>query len=197
MSVKANREYRDFYSAEFEPLEESGFLVRGYATTFNDPYVLFEDDGIQYKEMIAPTALEDADFSDVIFLYNHQGMVYARNKKTDTLRLVPDETGLAVEADLRLLADFGGGELYAAIKAELVDKMSWAFTVRRDHYDAQTHTRIIDSIAKVYDVSAVSIPADPNTDIAARAFFDGAIEVERAERLARERDRLLLRIKSM
>ena len=196
MSVKANREYRDFYSAEFEPLEESGFLVRGYATTFNDPYVLFEDDGIQYKEMIAPTALEDADFSDVIFLYNHQGMVYARNKKTDTLRLVPDETGLAVEADLRLLADFGGGELYAAIKAELVDKMSWAFTVRRDHYDAQTHTRIIDSIAKVYDVSAVSIPADPNTDITARAFFDGAIEVERAERLARERERLLLRIKS-
>lgn len=197
MSVKANREYRDFYSAEFEPLEESGFLVRGYATTFNDPYVLFEDDGIQYKEMIAPTALEDADFSDVIFLYNHQGMVYARNKKTDTLRLVPDETGLAVEADLRLLADFGGGELYAAIKAELVDKMSWAFTVRRDHYDAQTHTRIIDSIAKVYDVSAVSIPADPNTDITARAFFDGAIEVERAERLARERERLLLRIKSI
>ena len=111
MSVKPNREYRDFYSAEFEPLEESGFLVRGYATTFNDPYVLFEDDGIQYKEMIAPTALDDADFSDVIFLYNHQGMVYARNKKTDTLRLVPDETGLAVEADLRLLADFGGGEM--------------------------------------------------------------------------------------
>lgn len=196
MSVKPNREYRDFFSAEFEPLEESGFLVRGYATTFNDPYVLFEDDGIQYKEMIAPTALDDADFSDVIFLYNHQGMVYARNKKTDTLRLVPDETGLAVEADLRLLADFGGGELYAAIKAELVDKMSWAFTVRRDHYDAQTHTRIIDSIAKVYDVSAVSIPADPNTDITARAFFDGAIEKEKAERLAQGRARLLLRIKS-
>ena len=194
MSVKANREYRDFYTAEFEPLEESGFLVRGYATTFNDPYVLFEDDGIQYKEMIAPTALDDADFSDVIFLYNHQGMVYARNKKTDTLRLVPDETGLAVEADLRLLADFGGGELYAAIKAELVDKMSWAFTVRRDHYDQETHTRVIDSIAKVYDVSAVSIPADPNTDITARAFFDGEIEKARAERLARER--LLLRIKS-
>lgn len=195
--AKTKREYRDFYSAEFEPLEESGFLVRGYATTFNDPYTLFVEDGVEYKEMIAAGALDDADFSDVIFLYNHTGMVYARNKKTGTLRLSPDETGLAVEADLRLLSDFGGGELYAAIKAELVDKMSWAFTVRRDHYDAQTHTRVIDSIAKVYDVSAVSIPADPNTDIAARAFFDGAIEVERAERLARERDRLLLRIKSM
>ena len=195
--AKTKREYRDFYSAEFEPLEESGFLVRGYATTFNDPYTLFVEDGVEYKEMIAAGALDDADFSDVIFLYNHTGMVYARNKKTGTLRLSQDETGLAVEADLRLLSDFGGGELYAAIKAELVDKMSWAFTVRRDHYDAQTHTRIIDSIAKVYDVSAVSIPADPNTDIAARAFFDGAIEVERAERLARERDRLLLRIKSM
>lgn len=194
--AKTKREYRDFKFAEFEPLEESGFLVRGYATTFNDPYTLFVEDGVEYKEMIAAGALDDADFSDVIFLYNHTGMVYARNKKTGTLRLSPDETGLAVEADLRLLSDFGGGELYAAIKAELVDKMSWAFTVRCDHYDFQTHTRVIDSIAKVYDVSAVSIPADPNTDIAARAFFDGAIEVERAERLARERDRLLLRIKS-
>ena len=196
MSVKPNREYRDFYSAEFEPLEESGLFVRGYATTFNDPYVLWEEDGIQYKEMIAPDALQDADFSDVIFLYNHQGMVYARNNKTETLKLVPDEKGLLVEADLRLLADFGGGELYAAIKTGLVNKMSWAFTVKSDHYDAPNHTRIIDRIAKVYDVSAVSIPADPNTDITARAFFDGAIEVEKAERLAQGRARLLLRIKS-
>ena len=77
--AKTKREYRDFYSAEFEPLEESGFLVRGYATTFNDPYTLFVEDGVEYKEMIAAGALDDADFSDVIFLYNHTGMVYARN----------------------------------------------------------------------------------------------------------------------
>ena len=192
MSVKANREYRDFYTAEFEPLEESGFLVRGYATTFNDPYVLFEDDGIQYKEMIAPTALDDADFSDVIFLYNHQGMVYARNKKTDTLRLVPDETGLAVEADLRLLADFGGGELYAAIKAELVDKMSWAFTVRRDHYDQETHTRVIDSIAKVYDVSAVSTrPRNSRSRSLTPSWMPSKRELRRSRKLPKPAAKLL------
>ena len=200
MAIKPNREYRDFRSAEFEPLEDSGFLVRGYATTFNDPYVLCKDEyeDIEYREIIAPGALDSADMSDVIFLYNHAGMVYARNKKTGTLQLPIDEKGLRVDADLRLLKDFGGGELFEAIRVGLVDKMSWAFTVRRDHYesDARTRTRVIDEIAKVYDVSAVSIPADPNTDISARAFFDGAIKEAEAERLEEARRRLLLRMKT-
>lgn len=200
MAIRPDREYRDFNSAEFEPLDDSGFLVRGYATTFEDPYLLFRDEyeDIDFYEVISRDALAEADMSDVIFLYNHTGMVYARNRKTETLQLAPDEKGLRMEADLRLLADFGGGELYAAIKAQLIDRMSWAFTVRRDHYErtARTVTRYIDEVAKVYDVSAVSIPADPNTDIATRAWIDGAIAQERAERLARERSRLLLRIKS-
>ena len=201
MPIKADREYRDFRSAEFEPLEDSGFLVRGYATTFDDPYLLWRDDyeDVDFYEVIDRNALAEADLSDVIFLYNHTGMVYARNRKTGTLSIAPDDKGLLTEADLRLLADFGGGELYAAIKAGLIDRMSWAFTVRRDHIERtnKTVTRIIDEIAKVYDVSAVSIPADPNTSIATRAWIDGAIEQERAERLRRERNRLMLRIKTL
>lgn len=200
MPVRPEREYRDFRSAEFEPLEDSGFLVRGYATTFDDPYVIWKDeyDDIEYREIIAKGALDGADMSDVIFLYNHTGMVYARNKKTGTLTLKIDDKGLYQEADLRLLKDFGGGELFEAIRTELIDKMSWAFTVRRDHYEstANTRTRIIDEITKVYDVSAVSIPADPNTDIAARTWINGVIDREKAERLERERKRLALRIKA-
>ena len=66
--------------------------------------------------------------------------------------------------------------------------MSFAFTVAEDHYDKATHTRVIDRIAKVFDVSAVSFPANPNTSlsIATRSFFDGVIEGEKAERLERE-----------
>lgn len=198
MAMKPGRVYRDFFSAEFEETEDQGFIVRGYATTFNDPYVLWRDqDGTEYREMIAAGALDGADMSDVIFLYNHAGMVYARNRRTETLGLLVDESGLKVEADLRLLKDYGAGELYEAIRTGLVDRMSWAFTIRKDHYDERTRTRVIDSVEKVYDVSAVSIPADPNTDISARAYYDGVIAQAEAERLKRERLMTMIRAKTL
>ena len=67
--------------------------------------------------------------------------------------------------------------------------MSFAFSVAEDHYDKATHTRIIDRIAKVFDVSPVSFPANPGTElsISTRDYFDGVIEAERAERLEREK----------
>ena len=64
-----------------------------------------------------------------------------------------------------------------------------------DSYDRDTRTRTILKIAKVYDVSAVSIPANADTDISARSYFDGVIEREQQERL--ERRKKLLKIKLM
>lgn len=68
--------------------------------------------------------------------------------------------------------------------------MSWAFTVSDEQYDKKTRTRTITGVKRIYDVSAVSIPANPNTDISARSFFDGVIEEER--RSEREREKLML-----
>ena len=67
--------------------------------------------------------------------------------------------------------------------------MSFAFTVAEDHYDKATHTRVIDRIAKVFDVSPVSFPANPTTElgVSTRDYFNGVIEAEKAERLERER----------
>ena len=65
--------------------------------------------------------------------------------------------------------------------------MSFAFTVGEDEYDRKTHTRTISRITKVYDVSAVSIPANPYTDISARSYFDGVIESEKQELLLRQK----------
>jgi phage head maturation protease len=78
--------------------------------------------------------------------------------------------------------------LFADIEAGNYPQMSFAFTVADEHYDKATHTRIIDSIAKVYDVSAVSFPANPTTElsVATRDYFNGVIEAEKAERLERE-----------
>ena len=69
--------------------------------------------------------------------------------------------------------------------------MSFAFTVAEDgdSYDKATHTRTISRIAKVFDVSPVSFPANPTTElsVSTRAYFDGVIEMEQAERLEEEK----------
>ena len=194
MPIKDNREYRNFALTEFRAKEEDeGYIVEGYAALFNAPYVLFTDEeGREYNEDISADAFKSADMSDIVFLYNHEGMVYAR-LRNNTLEVTPDEKGLHVRADLG--STKASKEVFEAIKAGLIDQMSWAFTIDADKYDKKTRTRTITSVRKVYDVSAVSIPANPATSISARSYFNGVIEAEKAERLEREHKQKLLELK--
>lgn len=162
---------------------DTEYYVEGYATTFDDPYVLWEEDGVQYKEVIDRNALVGADLSDVIMQRDHTGTVLAR-LSNGTLIILPDPTGLFVAADLS--KSVAARNLHEEITNKLITKMSWAFTVAEESYDRVTHTRRILRIKKVYDVSAVSLPANPSTDISARSWLDGVIEAERQERLAAE-----------
>ena len=161
---------------------ESDYYVEGYATTFDDPYVLYECDGVQYKEVIDRHALDGADLSDVIMQFDHAGRVFARTGKSNTLIVEPQDHGLFVAADLSRTEQ--ARSMHEDIAAGLITKMSWAFTVQEDSNDRETRTRRILKIKKVYDVSAVSFPANPSTDISARSWLDGVIEAEKAERLA-------------
>ena len=197
--MKNEREYRTL-NIEVERRSENdepSYIVRGYASTF-EPYVLFEDeDGTQYKEVIVPTAFDEADLSDVVFRIDHEGAVYARSS-AGTLEVGVDEHGLFDRADLSKTAK--ARELFEDILAGNYPKQSFAFTVREDSYDKETHTRTIHKIAKVFDVSPVSFPANPTTElgVATRDYFNGVIEAERAERLEaekRERNKKLLELK--
>lgn len=170
---------------------ETDYYVEGYATTFDTPYVLYEYDGVQYFEVIERNALAGADMSDVIMQYDHVGKVLAR-QSNNTLGIEPNTKGLFMFADLS--KSRAAQDLYEEIDNGLITKMSWAFWVDKDDYDKSTHTRTILRIKKVYDVSAVSYPANAGTEITARSYFDGVIEAERREALARERELLLLKI---
>lgn len=189
--MKNDREYRSL-NIEVETRNEAGdpsYIVRGYASTF-EPYVLFEDDGIQYKEQIDPHAFDETDMSDVVFRVDHEGQVYARSS-AGTLKVGFDEHGLYDEADLSKTAKARG--LFEDIAAGNYPKQSFAFTVTEDKYDKKEHLRTILKVGKLYDVSPVSFPANPGTelDIATRSYFDGVIEMEQAERLESEkRERL-------
>ena len=174
---------------------DTDYYVEGYATTFDDPYVLWEYDGVQYKEVVDRHALDGADLSDVIMQFDHGGRVFARIGKSNTLLIEPQERGLFIAADLSKTEQ--ARSMHEDIAAGLITKMSWAFVVQEDSYDRETHTRRILKIKKVYDVSAVSFPANPSTDISARSWIDGVIEAEKAERLAAqaaEREKKKIRI---
>jgi HK97 family phage prohead protease len=166
--------------------------VEGYAVVFDAPAVLFEMGGTQYKEIISRGALDGANMADVPFKYNHDGagMPMARTRN-GTLRLTVDEKGLKVSADL---ADTTAGrDLYELIRRGDIDKMSFAFKVSKDSYERSSHTRRIEKIKRVYDVSAVDLPAYEATSIAARGFFELEREKEQAlERAAARKRRLLI-----
>ena len=165
---------------------ESDFYVEGFATTFNKPYTLYEYDGVKYQEQNDRHALDTADLSDIIMQYDHYGKVFARNKmgggKTPTLIAEPQDGGFFIAADLSLTE--AAKRMYEEITTGLIYQMSWAFTVAEDSYDRDTHTRTILRVKKVYDVSAVSIPANADTEISARSWLDGVIDAEKRESLA-------------
>ena len=174
---------------------ESDYYVEGYATTFDQPYLLYKIDDREYKEVIDRNALNDADVSDVLFQYNHGGRVFARNKmkkgKKPTLILEAQKSGLFIAADLGSTTE--SRKMYEDIETGLIYQMSWAFTVIEDKYDRETRTRTILKIGKVYDVSAVDLPANPYTDISSSSWLDGVIEAEQQELL--ERQKQIQRIK--
>ncbi len=185
--MKDDREYRSM-ELRMVPQEEGAepsFFVEGYASTFQ-PYTLMTIDDIDYKEQIMPDAFDGADLSDVVFRVDHQGPVYARTS-AGTVQVWTDEHGLAQKTDLGMTAR--GRELYADIAAGNYPQMSFAFRVAEDHYDKATHTRVIDRIEKVFDVSPVCFPANPTTElsVSTRDYFNGVIEMEQAERLEEER----------
>ena len=203
MPVKNDREYRNLMleirtPEEGEP-EQREMIVEGYASTFNEPYTLYEDKDFRFQEVVDQNAFANTDMSDVIMQYNHEGRVFARTSN-NTLSITPDEQGLFISANLG--GTEAGRNLYEEIRGGYTNKMSFGFTVDGDEEVRTsepdgfiTITRRITSVQKLYDVSAVSIPANDATSISVRTLTDGVIEKVKAERL--EKEQLELRRRKM
>ena len=190
MPVKNDREYRNI--GTFQTSED--YMVEGYASTF-DKYKMMTIDGVDYYEQIDRHAFDEADMSDVVFLRDHEGRVLARTKN-DAIVLDIDEHGLHHRTNLGLTG--ASREMYEDIVTGNYQQMSFSFVVAEDRYDKDTHTRIVEKVSKVFDISAVSFPANPFTEIgvSARDYFNGVIEAEKAERLENEQKRERLRLKT-
>jgi len=192
--IENGREYR---SMTMNVADADDYMVVGYATTFEDPYHLYNTtdrngNEVEVKEVVSRNAFDNTDMSDVIFQYDHEGRVFAR-LSNKTMTLEADEHGLLVRAYL------GGTEigrnLYEEIKGGYTDKMSFGFTVAKDHmsFDGNGYVRSIDAVGKLYDVSAVSLPQNGNTEIySARKHIDGVIDELETERARAEEEMRML-----
>lgn len=189
--IEQGREYRKML-LEVKDTEDTDYTVTGYATTFDEPYTLYGiGDGKVVKEQVSRNAFDNADKSDVILQYDHEGVVFAR-LSNDTLKLTVDDHGLFVEAYLGGTSN--GRNLYEEIKGGYINKMSFGFTVTDDDLAEADYgyLRTIKAIGKLYDVSAVSIPANDYTEISARNHIDGAIDEIETERIRLEEERKAL-----
>lgn len=167
--------------------------VEGFAARY-EPYILYYDyDGQPVYERFEPGCFDDCDMSDIIFQYDHAGRVLARTSNGSLLVSV-EENGLFMAADLNRTEN--ARNLYEDIEAGMVTKMSWRFRPGNYYFDKDTRTIVHLTVKKVYDVSAVSIPANDNTEINARAWVDGEIaqatrrEVELEERRRKLRTKI-------
>lgn len=189
--MNKEREFRNLPISSFElrsEHQEDGtetYNVRGYASTF-DEYELWNDDGCSFCERIEPDAFEGCDMSDVVFRKDHTGTVFARTSN-GALSVSADKHGLLTDTDLSRTTS--ARAMYEEIQQGMYTQMSFAFTVADDEIERGDckYTRVIKRISKIFDVSPVSFPANPGTDIYARSRFDGVIEADKQELLEREK----------
>lgn len=200
--LNEGRQYRSIARFELRADDKGEKVVEGYATIFNQPYELWSYDGYTVMEQIDARAFDECDMSDVIMQYNHEGRVFARTGN-GTLELKADDTGLHIRA--RLDGTDLGRDVFEEIEGGYTTKMSFGFRVGEDKrevtedHDNNTVTvlRTITKISKLFDVSAVSLPANDATSISARSYVDGLIDELKQERLAaekRERQKKAIRV---
>lgn len=183
-------------TSDGEGQADEEMIVEGYAVRFNSPTVLFEYDGIEYKEQIDDRAFQEAKMDDVIFNYDHQGKVMARTRNK-TLELEVREDGLFMRAKLSGTEE--GRKLYEEIRGGYIDRMSFQFSIKEEAYDKENHMWTVRKVKRLYDVSAVSIPAYDDTSIEARKNFileaDAQEKRERKAAAELRKRRLILRTK--
>lgn len=198
MPISANREYR---ALTLLPTDDEQKIVEGNFSTYDEPYMLYsyDVDGVKVEvwEEVKRGAFDETDVSDVIMQYDHQGRVFARGSN-GTLEL-------ELKEEPHMRAQLGGTEigrqLYEEIKGGYTTKMSFGFTVKDDERSRVEENndgirkikilRSIKSIKKLYDVSAVSLPANDQTSISARAYADGVSDEvfkEIEEEIAHEKE---------
>ena len=195
IKLKNERQIRaqTFFTPATTKRIESDYYVEGYAARY-EPYVLFEDENGPIYERFERGCFADCDMSDIIYQLNHQGTVMAR-QSNGSLIVEPDEIGLFVAADLGRTE--AARNHFEEISSGMITKMSWGFLIRDYYFDKTNRTIVHTAVKKIFDVSGVSIPANQNTEINARSWADGVIDLAARSEAELENRRRKLRLKTI
>ena len=158
--------------------EENKMVVEGYAIVF-DEETLIGDEERGFIEVIDKNALANTNIKDVPFKYNHNDttLILARTRN-GSLSLEVDEKGLKIRAEL--IDTTSNRDIYKCVEAGLLDKMSFAFTVKSQSWDksGKIPKRTITAIDRLFDVSVVDLPAYDQTSIQASSRSLEIVEAE-------------------
>jgi HK97 family phage prohead protease len=145
--------------------EEGQMILEGYALVFGEE-TLIGDEKNGFIETIDRDALSKTNMKDVPMKYNHDDsfLIIARTRNK-SLQLSVDEKGLKVRAEL--IDTESNKDIYKMVRAGLLDKMSFAFTVNSQKIDrsGEIPKRTITGIDRLFDVSIVDLPAYDQTSI--------------------------------
>ena len=136
---------------------ENGTTLYGYAALFDSP-----SEPMPFIEYVKRGAFSKTlnDGADVRLLIDHEGVPLARTK-SGTMRLMEDERGLAVEADLDPMNP-DAARVISAMKRGDLSQMSFAFRTIQDKFSDDRMVRELREV-QLYDVSVVTFPAYEQT----------------------------------
>lgn len=159
------------FDVRAEQDEKHGSIITGTPIVFESKTDMFD-----FFEIIDRGALDKCDLTDVRFLVNHDTSKIPlarsrRNNENSTMQLTVDKDGMKIRVDLDTENNAEARALYSAVQRGDISGMSFMFAVESDEWsdlDTDKPTRHIRSISTVVEVSAVTFPAYPDTDIHAR-----------------------------
>ncbi len=183
---KAIKEIRISELRALQQEESTEMIIEGYATVFET-----ETDLGYYKEIISRDAFNNCNMKDCVLKYNHNDncFILARTRNK-SLELTIDNKGLKIRA--KLIDTQNNKDIYKMIQAGLLDKMSIAFSVKKQEWDYENDLRRITEIEQLFDVSVVDVPAYETTEVYARSKEKFEKEKENYQNLKLEKRKLKL-----
>ena len=169
----------NFEQGEVRFKDDDKRTLEGYASIFNTPADLGS-----FSEVIVSGAFTRAlnEGQDVRALVEHDPARIIGRTKNNTLELREDEKGLFTRIELPDTSV--GRDLAALVERGDIDAMSFGFTVRSDRWERSEgkNVRYIEDV-DLFDISAVSFPAYPDTSIALRSMPEDKPDDLRRRRL--------------
>lgn len=160
------------FEVRAEQDERHGASLTGRPVVYSSP----TDIGGMFEEIIEPGALDGADLTDVRFLVNHDTsrvpLARSRNNTdSSTMQLTVDADGMSIRVSLDVDNNADARALYSAVQRGDLSGMSFMFAPGEEWWEnieTDYPTRHITKFASIVEVSAVTFPAYPDTEINAR-----------------------------